>query len=104
MGDELLEIRALLEGDAAAWWHLRAESLEDEPFAFGKAIEEHGAATVAATAQRLHDLPADSFYLGAFVNDELVGMATFIRDTGLKERHKGRIFGVYVHLIRRIRR
>jgi GNAT superfamily N-acetyltransferase len=25
-----------------------------------------------------------------------VGMATFIRETGLKERHKGRIYGVYV--------
>ncbi len=33
---------------------------------------------------------------GAFLGGDLVGMATFIRETGLQERHKGRIYGVYV--------
>jgi ribosomal protein S18 acetylase RimI-like enzyme len=34
--------------------------------------------------------------LGAFENENLIGIATFMRETGLKERHKGRIYGVYV--------
>jgi ribosomal protein S18 acetylase RimI-like enzyme len=34
--------------------------------------------------------------LGAFDRDILVGTATFKREPGLKERHKGRIYGVYV--------
>jgi ribosomal protein S18 acetylase RimI-like enzyme len=94
--DERFEIRVLTETDAAAWWELRRESLENEPLAFGKAVEEHREITLDATAQRLRDGSAQSLYLGGFANDTIVGMATFIRETGLKERHKGRIFGVYV--------
>jgi ribosomal protein S18 acetylase RimI-like enzyme len=91
-----LDIRALVESDAAVWWALRGESLEYEPYAFGRALDEHRATTVEAVAQRFRDAPAQSFHLGAFVYGDLIGMATFIREAGQKERHKGRVFGVYV--------
>ena len=72
------------------------ESFENEPFAFGKAVEEHRATAVETTALRFRNAPDGSPYLGAFECGILVGIATFIRETGLKERHKGRIYGVYV--------
>ena len=91
-----MEIRPLGEEDAATYWNLRLEALQKDPFAFGKAAEEHQATKVEVTASRFRNMSDENFTLGAFDGDQLIGMATFIREAGLKERHKGRIYGVYV--------
>ena len=41
-------------------------------------------------------MPVESFYLGAFDGETLVGIATFIRGTRVKEKHKGHVYGVYL--------
>lgn len=91
-----MEVRALSPDDAAEYWRLRLEALQTEPSAFGMAAEEFQRSTVEEMRKRLQDLPPQNFYVGAFDGDALVGIATFIRETHVKELHKGHIYGVYV--------
>ena len=94
--ESLIEIRALTEGDAGKWWQLRLESLQGDPLAFGRTVDEHVATPVSVIEARLRDTATGNFTLGAWQGESLVGMATFVRETAPMTRHRGHVYGVYL--------
>ncbi|AFZ66586.1 GNAT family N-acetyltransferase [Deinococcus peraridilitoris] len=89
------QVRLLNESDAESYYALRLEGLLHSPRAFGRSAEEYRQETLQSVASRLQLTPTH-FTLGAFVNQELVGTAGFVRFAGLKERHKAGVVAVYV--------
>jgi len=93
-----IEIRRLTEDDAQDFYLLRLEALEREPQAFSASPEEHRAMTVETIGRRLGaGSGGRDFVLGAIADNHLVAMAGFFQDEGAKNRHKGKIWGVYVN-------
>ena len=91
-----MEIRYLTAEDAGEWLRLRLEALQGDPEAFSASFEEYQPLSLEEVRKRLGFDSKEAFVVGAFDGGRLLGCAGFYRDKGLKTRHKGRIWGVYV--------
>jgi ribosomal protein S18 acetylase RimI-like enzyme len=88
-------IRLLESSDAEIYREIRLDSLKESPESFLTTFEIEKERTIEQIRQNL--IATDSrFTLGAFMNNELVGIVTFVRESNLKIMHKGNVYAMYV--------
>ena len=89
-------VRFLSQNDAVIYHRLRLLGLRESPDAFGSTYEEEVHFPLEKIQSRI-PIPGDNFVIGAFLDqDELVGIATFRRETHIKSQHRGNVYGMYV--------
>jgi ribosomal protein S18 acetylase RimI-like enzyme len=91
-----MEIRRFEIKDAEALWRLRRRALATDPWAFGESVEELQKISVEEYGRRIGSGGDENFVIGAFEGDAAVGMCGFYRESNLKRRHKGHLWGVFV--------
>jgi RimJ/RimL family protein N-acetyltransferase len=88
-----LKVRRLEASDVADYRELRLESLKVHPEAFGSSLEYEGEKPISWWAERLETTTV----FGGWVNNSpLVGITGFAVEDGVKLRHKGVLWGMYV--------
>ena len=94
----MLAIREATEADAGALRQLRLRALREEPQAFGRAYDEAlQQSAEEAREQLLRTIASpDDVTFVADDGTQLLGMVGFLRERGIKFRHKGNIWGMYV--------
>jgi len=91
-----LRISVLQESDALLYQQVRLDGLRNDPSAFGSTYDREEKFALDVVAERIKP-SIDKFVLGAFGDDgNLFGVVAFVRETGMKTRHKGNIYGMYV--------
>jgi len=85
-------IRPLRVDEAALYRDVRLEGLRLHPDAFGAAFEQESAEALPFFAARLDP----NLVFGGFRDQDLLGIAGFMREPGLKRAHKAHLYGMYV--------
>ncbi|TLS37212.1 GNAT family N-acetyltransferase [Pseudalkalibacillus caeni] len=91
-----MEIRLLNTKDAEAYWNLRLEALQKAPESFATTYREamDRENPIERTAQNIR--ATGSFTLGAFVDGNLCGTVTVVKEKAAKMRHKAMLVAMYI--------
>jgi len=85
-------IRPLRADEAALYRDIRLEALRLHPDSFSAAFDQKAAQPLSFFAQRL---TANTVFAG-FRDQEVLGIAGFMPEAGMKRAHKGHLWGMYV--------
>lgn len=92
----MIILRKLARADATAYRDLRLLALRESSAAFGSSYEQESVHPLEFFEGRLAE-DTNRIVMGAFDRDRLVGVVVFVRDDGIKARHRGAIYSMYVH-------
>lgn len=91
-----MKIRTLQATDAQFYQEIRLKGLKENPEAFGSTYEQELQFSLEKVTERITP-SSGKFVLGAFNEEErLMGVLTFVREDGVKTKHKGNVYGMYV--------
>ena len=90
-----MTIRTLTPADVQEYRVLRLAALHEQPPAFGTPAAKEEKLALEAVAARLQ-ASEDTYILGAFSDDILVGTIRFARFDEANEKHRGFMAGLYV--------
>ena len=88
-------LRKVTAQDANLYQDFRLATLEQEPYVFASDAQEQRGASLEVIERMLSSDP-QSFVLGVWLEDELIGMIGLGRETRQKIAHKASIWGFYV--------
>lgn len=89
-----MKIRQLHPQDAEAYLTIRLKALQNNPEAFGSSYAEEKDQPVEKYIRRFQS--NDSITLGAFVDEQLIGVVTLVREGLIKLQHRATIMAMYV--------
>jgi ribosomal protein S18 acetylase RimI-like enzyme len=95
--DQSFSIRRLIGDDAELFKEVRQEMLRDQPREFRFAPEDESGAPREYFFRRLEN----DYVVAAFAREKLVGLGGVTRFAGVKEMHKGLVWGMYVRPLAR---
>ncbi|MFC7391449.1 GNAT family N-acetyltransferase [Scopulibacillus cellulosilyticus] len=91
-----MEIRRLTPKDAENYWRIRLEALKRNPEAFSTSYED-AIKKENPVKQYIKSFQSeDTFTLGAFENEQMIGVITLLLEKTVKLRHKANIAAMYV--------
>jgi RimJ/RimL family protein N-acetyltransferase len=90
-----MAIRTLTPADLQEYRLLRLAALHEQPPAFSTPAEKEEQLSLEAIAARLQ-ASEDTYILGAFLDDVLIGTIRFARFDEANEKHRGFMAGLYV--------
>lgn len=90
----MITIRHLKANDYGAYAFLREKALETDPKSFGASNTQEQPYRKSRFTGNIED--PNHFIVGAFHENMIVGVTGFRRETSLKRKHIGTIWGVYV--------
>lgn len=91
-----LEIRRILPADMDLWFKMRIESLYDSPSAFLASPETELARGIESFRERISKGGDDNVIFACFDGAQIVGSVGLVRESHLKAKHKGTIWGMYL--------
>lgn len=91
-----MEIKIIEKSDWFSYQKLRLTALKVAHESFGSTYEREIQFTKHQIIERISS-NSNKFFMGVFDGKELVGMVSFHREVGQKDRHKGNIYGLFIH-------